>query len=166
MKKTLLIAVLIILGIGKSNAQDGELALGLKSAFPISDFSRYSSLGIGAELMYLNSVSNQFLIGGSLGYTTYIIDDLKILGQTIEGENISFLPINFKAMYLLQGSKFALGADLGYAVGVNDGNEGGLLYEPKLIFNNNTLLLSVGYQGITNDGDKINSVQVGAAFKF
>ncbi|GAK89482.1 hypothetical protein JCM19297_1310 [Nonlabens ulvanivorans] len=67
MKNTLLIAVLIILGMGKSNAQDGELALGLKSAFPISDFSRYSSLGIGAELMYLNSVSDQFLVGGSLG---------------------------------------------------------------------------------------------------
>jgi hypothetical protein len=166
MKKLLLSAAFVALGMGISNAQEGGFAAGIKAVVPMGDFADFSSFGIGAEVMYLHPVSDKFTLGGSVGYTTFFTDDIEFLGTTLEIDDVAFLPIALKAMYSLGDSGFGLGADVGYAVGINKGNDGGLLYEPKLVFNTDMLLFSVGYQGVSNDGDSLESIQIGAAYKF
>ena len=69
-------------------------------------------------------------------------------------------------MYLIGESGFGLGADFGYAVGIDDGNDGGMMYEPKLVYNTETLLFSLGYQSISVEDFDVNSIQLGAMFKF
>ncbi|MFT6096900.1 MAG: hypothetical protein ACJAXY_002198 [Nonlabens sp.] len=166
MKKLLLCAAFVAFGMGMTNAQDGGFAAGIKAVVPMGDFADFSSFGIGAEVLYLHPVSDKFTLGGSVGYTTLFTDDIEILGSTFEIDDVAFLPIVVKAMYSLGDSGFGLGADIGYAVGINEGNDGGLLYEPKLVFSTDMLLFSVGYQGVSNDGDSLESIQIGAAYKF
>ena len=133
---------------------------------PISDAGDLSSFGVGLEAMYLHPVSDEFMVGGSIGYTTYFTDDIEFLGQSVEVDDVAFLPVALKAIYSFGDSGFGVGADVGYAVGVNEDNDGGIMYEPKVVFNTEMLLFSVGYQGISNDGDSWDSIQIGAAYKF
>lgn len=166
MKKLLLVAAIAVFGMGVSNAQDGSFGIGLRAAVPIGDAGDLASFGVGLEAMYMHSLSDEFMVGGSLGYTTYFTDDVEILGATVEVDDVAFLPINLKAVYSFGDSGFGLGADVGYAVGMDDGNDGGLLYEPKVVFNTETLMFSLGYQGIAVEDNSWDSIQIGAAYKF
>jgi len=111
-------------------------------------------------------VGDSFMVGGNIGFMNYFGDEFDFPGGTIEVEDVQFLPVAASAMYAFGDGGFGLGADLGYAVGINDGNEGGLMYEPKVVYNTESIMFSLGYQGISNDGDSFESVQLGAIYKF
>ncbi|QJP33114.1 hypothetical protein F0365_01145 [Nonlabens sp. Ci31] len=166
MKKLLLSALVAVFAIGVSTAQDGQIAVGIKGAVPIGDAGDISDFGVGIEGAYLYPVGDQLTFGASVGFTNYFTKDVEFLGQEIEVDDVQFAPVKVMALYRLGDSGFGIGADVGYAIGINDGNDGGLIYEPKFIFDTDSILFTLGYQGISNDGNTFDSIQAGAAFKF
>lgn len=166
MKKILLVAAMAVFGMGMSNAQDSFFAAGLRAAVPMGDAGDVSSFGVGLEAMYLKTIAENYMWGGSIGYTTYFTDDIEVLGQSIDVDDVAFLPITIRGVNYFGDSGLGLQADLGYAVGINDGNDGGILYQGKVVFNTEMLMFSAGYQIIQQSGDNWESIQLGASYKF
>ena len=59
------------------------------------------------------------------------------------------------------------GADIGYAIGINDGNDGGFYFRPVVgIDIADTIELNVSYENISNDGVNWGNLNVGVLFDF
>ena len=58
-----------------------------------------------------------------------------------------------------------LGANIGYAVGLDEGNDGGFYYRPLVGFKvGETTQLNFSYSGISNEGTTISNVSLGFMF--
>lgn len=153
MKKTLLLLVtLFIIGSTESFAQ-GNIKFGGNIGIPVGDADVYD-LNYGADLAYFFEVSDGFSLGPMVGYTGYSVDDF----------NVSFLPIAASGRYAFQASSFFLGVDLGYAVGLEDGLDGGFYYRPKVGYDFGLLGVIASYSGISVDGGTFSSLNLGVEF--
>jgi hypothetical protein len=156
MKKLLLIVVFIIFGVAGSYAQ-GEIKMGVNAGIPLGDADEMSSLNFGADLAYLFGVADVFSVGPLVGYSHF-------LG---EGERVDahFIPIAASGRFKLSDA-FFIGADLGYAIGTEDGNDGGFFYRPKLGYDFGIIGLIGSYSGIEVNGGTFNSLNLGIEFGF
>ena len=152
MKKILVLFAFLITCSISSFAQE-NFKLGGNLGIPVGDADVYD-INYGADLAYLFNVSENFEAGPMLGYTGYSVD----------GESVSFLPIAASGRYIFPASNFFLGADLGYAVGLEDGLDGGFFYRPKLGYNFGLLGVIASYSGISVDGGTFSSVNLGVEF--
>lgn len=156
MKKVLLIAALAVFGLSVANAQQG-LKLGATAAIPGGDAADFTTFGFGIDAAYLFEVGPGFLVGATAGYHHFFGDDIEELGFTIEVDDFQFAPIAGSARYYFTDDFFG-GVDLGYAVGINDGNDGGLYYRPKIGYNLGPIALLASYAGVSIDGDNDDSL--------
>ncbi len=161
MKNYLLTSLFLFSCFFYSQAQEEDytFAAGGVAALPVGKRGSRADFGYGAEVMYLKRVKEKFQIGGSLGYTEYSIDD------DLNFENIRFLPVAFKGAYAIGDLGFGAGLDLGYAIGLNENNNGGFLYEPKVTLETSLLYISLGYRGILVSTSNLHAIQLGVAFK-
>ena len=163
MKKVVLTVVAVI-AFGLSSLGQVGPQLGGHLGIPTGDTEDATSLNLGLDASYLWWVSDSFYAGLSTGYTTWLLKD------EFDGDNLSFIPVAATGNVIL-GENWLLGADVGYGIGLNDGNDGGFYYQPKLgySFNQNTNLF-LGYKSITldanEDGDDFNSGAIGLGVRF
>lgn len=85
----------------------------------------------------------------------------------IDTPDVSFIPIAGSARYNIS-EEFALGADLGYALGINpDTNDGGFYYAPRIQYNTSSFLSIVAaYRGISVDGGSFDNLSLGVEISF
>lgn len=152
MKKLLFFAAVLIFGLTNSYAQE-NFKLGGNLGIPVGDADAYD-INYGADVAYLFGISDGFGAGPLVGYTGYSVEDF----------NVSFLPVAATGRYEFPGSAFFLGADLGYAIGLEDGVDGGIFYRPKLGYNFGLLGVIASYSGISVDGGTFSSVNLGVEF--
>jgi len=144
MKKLLLCAVLAVFGMISANAQEG-FKVGINMGLPIGDASDNSSLELGADVAYLWELSDEFHLGATVGYGTFIAKEV----HGYKPDNIGFMPIAATAQYSITESIFA-GADLGYALVLSPSEvDGGLYYLPKVGYQNDLFEVYVGYKGFS-----------------
>ena len=156
MKKVLFIVFLAIAGVSNVNAQEGVLNGGFNLGLPTGDTSNVSSFTIGGELNYMFPVADGFTLGPSIQYSYYTGKD--------GFDGISVLPISGAARFNVS-EKFVVGANLGYALGLTDGIDGGFFYRPVVGYKiGDTTQLNLSYSGITNDGLDINNIAIGVMF--
>lgn len=172
MKNIILFALAAFICSTFSSAQSGEqdytFAAGAVLGLPIGDVGSRYDYGYGAEIMYFKQLNKGFQIGGSIGYTTYIIDEElnEISPQNpVKRKDIRFLPIAVKGAYPIGDLGFGVGLDVGYAIGISENNNGGLLYEPKVTLETSKLLFTLGYRGIAMENERLHALQLGAAIK-
>ncbi|QNM86245.1 hypothetical protein H9W90_03750 [Polaribacter pectinis] len=165
MKKLLFVAFLAIVGLSKTNAQEGVLNGGFNVGIPTGDVSDLTSFTLGAELNYMFPVAQGFTLGPSVQYSHFFGKDVDLVGGgTLEVSDASFLPISGAARFNVSDS-FVLGANIGYAVGLNDGNDGGFYYRPIVGYKiGDTTQLNLSYSGISNDGLTFSNVSLGVMF--
>lgn len=161
MKKLLLLFSVICFGSGSLHAQ-GDFKLGINGGLPVGDIEDYSSFQLGADAAYLFGISNVAQVGPMIGYSRFFAEDVDMGFGNIDMEDISFLPIAASGRFGL-GIVF-LGADLGYAVSLDDGGEGGFFYRPKIGVGVGGFSVIGSYQGISNDGESISSINIGVEF--
>jgi hypothetical protein len=154
MKKLLLIVVFIIFGFADSYAQ-GEIKMGVNAGVPLGDADDYSTFNFGADFAYLFGVADVFSIGPLVGYSHF-------LGEG-DGVDSHFIPLAASGRVGLSDA-FFIGADLGYAIGIEDGNDGGFFYRPKLGYDFGIISLIASYSGIEVNGGSYNSVNLGIEF--
>ena len=132
--------------------------VGVSAGIPSGDFSDFYSFAIALDVEALWEVSENFEAGIATGFNS------SFLKSDFDGDNASFVPLAAAARFGISGG-FALGADVGYALGVNDGNDGGFYYAPKAMYGvSDSLDLVLSYRGFSNDGSTLAQIALGIIF--
>lgn len=163
MKKVLFFAALFCAGLS-AQAQEG-LSLGGHIALPVGDAADVSGFSIGIDAVYLWEVADQFDAGIAGGLTNAFgkSEDFGS-GITVDFDDVQFLPVAAAGRFHAS-DQFTLGADLGYAIGINDGNDGGFYYRPQAGYALSDLLqLTLSYTGVSLDGGTWSTVALGLLY--
>lgn len=158
MKKRFLLLVVFFTLL---NVKAQDFVLGLNVGLPLGDIKDSYTLNIGGDISYLWEVSELFNAGVSAGYSHF-------LGDSIEGfdiEDAGFLPIAAAGRFNVT-EDFAVGTDLGYAIGISpDGNDGGFYYAPKVQYAvSQSIDIVLAYKGISVDGGTFSTINLGIEF--
>ncbi|MDC6363886.1 MULTISPECIES: hypothetical protein [Flavobacteriaceae] len=142
---------------------------GFNAGIPVGDASEISKFSIGLDLAYHWSVSELVDIGLASGFINAFGETKTVTvgNVTVENEfeDFQFVPLT-GSLRLYPTYDFKLGADVGYAVGINDGNEGGFYVRPSVGYNiTGNTELNVSYINISNDGN-FSIVALGILFLF
>lgn len=160
MKKVLLIAAVAVFGFTSVQAQDEGFKADVNFGIPVGDIDEVSSFNIGVDVSYLFNVADSFQVGPLVGYSHFLLKS-----DFSDFDDISYLPVAASARFFAS-EDFFFGADLGYAVGINDGNEGGFFYRPKLGYNLGPVSLLLMYSGVSDNGFTASSLNLGVEFGF
>lgn len=159
MKKLLLIAVLALFSFDAAHSQTGltGIRLGVNAGLPMGDANDVASFKAGADLAYMISLMDIVQVGPMVGYSHFFGKD--------EVDDFQYLPIAASGRLGLPSSLTG-GLDLGYALGLTDGLDGGLYWRPSVGFRFLNFGFMVAYEGISGDNFDVSSLNVGAEFKF
>ncbi len=158
MKKSILLLVLVFIGFGSVYGQG--LRLGVNAGLPVGDVSDITSFQLGADVAYMVNLAEVASVGPMVGYSHFFGDSDN--NAIVDETDWQFMPIAASGRFNLLS--LALGLDLGYALGLNDGNDGGFYYRPQVGFSLGRVGLIASYQGISRDGGSVNSVNLGLEF--
>lgn len=159
MKKLLLIAVLTVFSFDAAHSQAGMtgIRLGVNAGIPMGDVDDAASFRAGADLAYMFSLMDIVQVGPMVGYSHYFGKD--------EVDDFQYLPIAASGRLGLPSS-FLAGFDLGYAVGLSDGLDGGLYWRPSLGYRFFNFGIMLSYEGISENDIDVSSLNLGVEFKF
>ncbi|WP_343486749.1 outer membrane beta-barrel protein [Allomuricauda sp. d1] len=167
MKKVIMAFAIGLFTIGLVNAQEG-FKLGANVALPVGDAGDISSFSLGLDAKYHWEISDTFYAGVATGFTnafgkteTISEDGFEL---EVEFEDVQFLPIAASGKFNAS-EDFSIGADLGYAVGISDGNDGGFYYRPGVGYKiGGNTELNLSYTGISLDGGTWSTIALGVLF--
>lgn len=163
MKKVLLLLVIALIGT-QMYAQEG-FKVGLNLGLPIGDAVDVSGFSVGADVKHHWEVADSFYAGVATGFTNSFGKVVDIGVDFFRADNVQFLPVAGSASYLVS-DKFNVGLDLGYAVGINDGNDGGIYYRPLVGYGiTESSELNLSYTGISLDGGTWSTINLGFLYK-
>lgn len=159
MRKLLFIAVLSLFSFGTVHSQTSMtgLRLGVNAGLPMGDVDDISSFRAGADLAYMISLMDIVQVGAMVGYSHYFGED--------GIDDFQYLPIAASGRLGLPSS-FVGGFDLGYAVGISDGLDGGLYWRPSIGYRFFNVAVMLSYEGISEDAADVSSLNLGVEFKF
>ena len=153
MKKLICIVAIAVCGIFSSHAQNFRAEA--SAALPIGDAGDFYSFGLNVDLTYLIEFDESFLVGPTVGFKHYF-------GEEDFIDDASFIPIGGSARYGVD--EFWFGVDLGYGIGVDEGNDGGFWYEPFAMYDFGNIGVKLSYSGISNDGFTFSALNLGVEF--
>lgn len=161
MKNLLLSAVIIVFGLSQMNAQGG-LNAGVSLGLPVTAIPW--TFNVTLDVNYMWNGGN-FKVGFATGFSNSF-------GKTTDNgigyfdfPDVQFLPIA-GAVRLAVSEKFTLGADLGHAIGINEGNDGGFYYAPKVQYAISEFIdIVLSYRGVSRDSDSFDVVNLGVEFE-
>lgn len=164
MKKVLFMMLITVASLGKVNAQEGLWNGGFNIGAPTGEANDISNFTLGAELNYMFPIAEGFTLGPSVQYSHFFGKDYDFGGITVEASDISFLPVSGAARFNISNS-LVLGANIGYAFGLDDDNEGGFYYRPVLgIKVGESSQLNISYSDINNDTINFSNISLGIMF--
>lgn len=193
MKKVLLVAVFAVFGMMSSQAQGFKAGVNL--GFPFGSVGENFSFQAGIDIAYTFEISESFSLGATTGYGRFFGKDIDIpdydaingqrINKTIDGPSFGFVPIAATLKYAFGNDQnFFVGGDIGYAIAVGDDavkDLAGLLFEPKVGWQNDMIEIFGFYRGIGSSETKsessgnvtvsttsasLASAGIGAAYKF
>jgi len=158
MKKLLFVTAIAVLSLTSMNAQ--TFKVGATAGVAVSDAGDVADWALGVDAYYyFTDIDAPIEFGATAGFRNFFMsEDVFDDGQ--------FLPVAAAARLKLFGIVSG-GADLGYAVGINDGNDGGFYYRPVVgIDIADTIELNVSFESISNDGVTWGNLNAGILFEF
>ncbi len=167
MKKLLLVAVVAVFGLTNMNAQN--FGAGITLGLPIGDAGDLYTFNVGLDLNYMWEVSDSFEAGVASGYnhsfgdeTSFSFGDATI---TADVDDFQYIPLAAAGRFNAS-EEFQVGADLGYAIAVGDG-DGGFYYRPMVGYSvSDNTQITVSYRGISVDGGSFSTINAGVNFGF
>ena len=161
MKKLLLAAVV---GLFAFSATAQNFSAGVHVGLPIGDAGDLYTFNVGIDVDALWEVSDDFDAGVATGYSHSFGDEID-LGSfgAIEVDDFQYIPLAGAARFNASDD-FQIGADLGYAIAVGEG-DGGFYYRPMLGYNvGENTQITASYRGISVDGGSFSTVNLGVNF--
>jgi hypothetical protein len=156
MKKYLVVLAVLVAGTGLF-AQEG-IKLGLQGSFPFNDFSDAVVLSVAVDVGYMHALGEVVDVGVMTGFINGFPDNFDG-GPSLP--SVQFLPLA-ASVRIWPSNSFSFGGDVGQALGINEGNDGGLYFRPIIgyLFGTNTEV-NFSYTGIKLDGATWSTVNVG-----
>ncbi len=170
MKNRIGFIILLVLSIHVLHAQQSQ---GVKIegflGVPVGDFSESTVFGLGFDVGYLFDLKGPVQLGIISGFHNYFgktgNSPTPIVVSGSKNKDLSYVPIAASGrIYALD--MLYIGADLGYALGLDKGNDGGFYYKPKVGFNFGLISTVISYSGISFDGASFGSVNLGFEIGF
>lgn len=162
MKKVLLLALTITVGVLTSNAQKFRLGAGPVVSVPLGDFGDINGIGIGAELTGILEFSESFEAFGQVGYQRFAGKTFNILGMSIKGDATNHIPVLFGGRYKTNG--FLIGAGLGY--GSYGENSSGFTFSPQIGYSLEKIDIIGNYTSSSLGGGSLSYFGIKTHFKF
>ncbi|WP_299528725.1 hypothetical protein [Ulvibacterium sp.] len=164
MKHTLYALTLILFGFS-THAQEG-FKLGIQGGLPLGDFNDEVSLFVGADVGYMWALGEVVDLGATAGFIHGFAETFQEESVSVDLPNVQFLPLA-ASIRIWPSNSFSFGINAGTALGINDGNDGGLYYRPIVGF----LLgpqteLNLSYTGIQLDERTWTSANLGVIYTF
>ncbi len=131
MKQRVLLIFFIAMGV-TLQAQKG-LKIGIQGGIPIGDFNDRVGVVIGGEVGYAWPLGEIIDVGVTAGFLNGFPEKYREETITNNFPNVQFIPLGV-ALRIWPSNSFFVGGDIGQALGLNDGNDGGLFYRPQLGF--------------------------------
>lgn len=165
MKKLFLIAVITVFSMPVIQAQ--TFKIGGTIGLPTADASDFSTMVLGVDIYYyFTEVDALIQIGGTAGFRNFFGDEVNIGQQQVSFDDRQFLPLAAAGRVKLFGL-FSGGVDVGYAIGIDEGNDGGFYARPVLGFDIADIIeINMSYETIANDGRTWGNFNVGALIEF
>lgn len=140
-----------------SFSANAQFNAGVNVGIPAADASDVTSFSFGVDVNYMLSDADDFNYGIASGFQYYSGKDAF--------PNWSFLPIAAAGRYNAS-EDFMLGADIGYAIGLNpSGNDGGFYFRPMVGYHlNENTMLNASYSSTSVNGGTIANIGVGVMF--
>lgn len=140
MKKVVFILLFVFATMAihaQRNVDRTNFRAGINGGLVIGDFSEAYKFGLGVDFYHHWGVSKALDIGVTTGFFNAFgsKEEISAGGLVVETDfdNIQFLPVAASLrIYPGKNVGFKFGGDVGYAVGINEGNEGGLFYRPSI----------------------------------
>ena len=166
MKKLFLFAAVAVFSLSSAYSQ-GELRGGLTGGVPIGDSGDFYTFTFGLDVSYLFEITEDINVGGATGFSTSFGESFSsaVAGVDVQYKDFNYLPIAAAGRYnVFEG--LVVGADLGYAVVLTDGADGGLYYRPMAGYNiTEKIQATLSYRGISVDNGSFSSITVGASYR-
>ncbi|WP_411895651.1 hypothetical protein [Winogradskyella sp. A2] len=154
--KNLFLAVFAVFAFASLSAQN--FSAGLNAGIPVGDADTAYSFNIQLDVAALWEVSEAFDAGVTAGYSN------TSLKSDFDGDAAGFIPIAAAGRFAVSDD-ISLGADLGYAIGVNDGNDGGFYYRPRASYAvSEAIDIVLAFSNVSNDGFTFSALTLGAEF--
>lgn len=162
MKKVVAVLAFALIGFSM-NAQDG-FRLGANLGLPTGDAGDLSGFSIGLDAQYMFETAGDFDLGVATGFTNSFGKEIGSDEFSIEIDDVQFLPLAGVARYKAS-EELSIGTDLGYALGINDGNDGGFYYRPTVGYAvSDGVEINASYTGISVDGGTWSTINLGVLF--
>lgn len=154
-----------------SNAQVDRtnFRAGINAGFVQGDLADAYSFELGLDVVYVWGLSRELDLGLATGFNNAFGEeettDAGGFTITTEFDNFQYIPLA-AALRIYPTYGFKFGGDVGYAVGLNEGNAGGLYYKPVVgVDVNGNTELNVSYAVVDND-IAFSVIQLGVLFLF
>ena len=164
MKKVLLTFIGIRLGMGLY-AQEG-MKLGIHGGLPLDEFQDELSLVAGVDIGYRWGLSEFVDLGVMVGFVNGFPEkyDRELFAEDLP--HIQFMPLAASVRFWPSNS-FSIGGDVGQAIGINSGNDGGLYYRPIIAYLMGAQTeVNFSYTGIALDGATWATLTLGVLYTF
>jgi len=164
MKKVLATFIMALLSIGLF-AQQG-MKLGIHGGLPLDEFQEELSLVAGVDLGYRWGLSEIVDLGVMVGFVNGFPEKYNRELFSEDLPNIQFMPLAASVRFWTSNS-FSIGGDIGQAIGINEGNDGGLYYRPTIGYLIGAQTeVNVSYTGIKMDDKTWTTLTLGILYTF
>jgi len=175
MKKSVIILLFVFSAISlnaQRNVDITNFRAGVHGGLVLGEFSEAYSFGLGVDLSHHWGVSKMIDIGIATGFHNAFgsKESIEVNGSFTETEfaNIQYIPVGASLrIYPGKNVGFKFGGDVGYALGINAGNEGALYYRPSLGIDVKGGISEVNISYFTvNDDVSFSAILLGYLFLF
>jgi hypothetical protein len=164
MKNSICTWVFLFLAIGLC-AQEG-FKLGIQGGLPINDFNGEVSVAVGLNTGYMFALGEVVDLGVDVGYVHGFKETFSDSGLQDNLKSVQFVPLAVSTR-IWPSNSFSFGGDVGYALGISDGNEGGIYYRPLISYLMGPQTeLNLSYTGISLENKTWNTVTIGVVYTF
>lgn len=160
----LLLAVLIF-QITDLRAQEG-FKMGIQAGLPFNDFNEALSIVVGADVSYMYPLGKLVDIGPSVGYIHGFAETFQSNIVRADLEPVQFVPLS-AGLRFWTSNDFSFGGNAGWALGINEGNDGGMYYRPMIAYlMSSSVEVNFSYTGIELENATWSTLTLGLVYNF
>lgn len=162
MKKIALIIAFAFFGT-TAYSQEG-IKFGIQGGLAVNDYADATSVILGADFGYMHALGKVVDLGVMVGYIHGFPEKYGTEDVLVDLPSIQFIPISASVRFWTSNS-FSFGANIGQAISLNDGIDGGFYYRPQIGFlMGPSTEVNISYTGIALESVPWNTVTIGIMY--
>lgn len=146
-------------------AQEG-FKMGVQAGLPFNDFNEALSVVVGADVSYMYPLGEVVDIGPAVGFIHGFAETFQSNIVRADLKAVQFAPLS-AGLRIWTSNDFSFGGNVGWALGVSEGNDGGLYYRPTIAYlMSSSVEINFSYSGIELDEATWSTLTLGIVYNF